>query len=88
MAPAPPTLTNQQFYDYNGQYTGATASTFRPNKRPRNLTEDEAAAITRNFTRGDFHVGTSAPVRIDPRLTVKLTLGEGDLVHFSVGEPF
>lgn len=81
------TISQQQYYDYNGTYTGATTSTFRPNKRPRNLTEEEAAAITRNFQRGDFYVGTSAPVRIDPRLPVRLTLGEGDHVHFSVGEP-
>ncbi|KAL1748941.1 hypothetical protein HDZ31DRAFT_59828 [Schizophyllum fasciatum] len=76
----------QPYYDYNGQYTGASTSTFRPNKRPRNLTEEEAAAITRNFSRGDFFVGNSAPVRIDPRLPVRLTLGEGDHVHFTVGE--
>lgn len=43
--------------------TGASTSTFRPSKRPRNLTEEETAAITRNFTRGDFYVGNSAPVR-------------------------
>ncbi|TFY56892.1 hypothetical protein EVJ58_g7361 [Rhodofomes roseus] len=64
----------------------ASASNFRPAKRPRNLTEEEAAAITRNFTRGDFFVGTSAPVRIDPRLPVRLTLAEGDQVHFTIGE--
>lgn len=79
-------LATQQFYDYNGAFTGASSSTFRPNKRPRNLTEEEAAAITRNFSRGDFFVGSSAPVRIDPRLPVRLTLGEGDHVHFTVGE--
>ncbi|KDR85568.1 hypothetical protein GALMADRAFT_234509 [Galerina marginata CBS 339.88] len=79
-------LSHQQYYDYNGTFTGASSSTFRPNKRPRNLTEEEAAAITRNFSRGDFFVGTSAPVRIDPRLPVRLTLGEGDHVHFTVGE--
>lgn len=82
------------FYD-NAAYTtfpaagpsaGPTTSTFRPGKRPRPLTEDEAAAITRNFTRGDFFVGSSAPVRIDPRLPVRLTLAEGDQVHFSIGE--
>ena len=81
-----PTLTQQQFYDYNGAFTGASTSTFRPSKRPRNLTEEETAAITRNFSRGDFFVGTSAPVRIDPRLPVRLTLGEGDHVHFTIGE--
>ncbi|EIW86919.1 hypothetical protein CONPUDRAFT_44601 [Coniophora puteana RWD-64-598 SS2] len=81
-----PTLTQHQYYDYNGAFTGASSSTFRPSKRPRNLTEEEAAAITRNFSRGDFYVGTSAPVRIDPRLPVKLTLGEGDHVHFSITE--
>ncbi|KAF8665371.1 hypothetical protein AX16_000390 [Volvariella volvacea WC 439] len=81
-----PNLSHQQYYDYNGPFTGASTSTFRPNKRPRALTEEEAAAITRNFSRGDFYVGSSAPVRIDPRLPVRLTLGEGDQVHFSVGE--
>jgi len=81
-----PTLSQHQYYDYNGAFTGASSSTFRPNKRPRNLTEEEAAAITRNFSRGDFFVGTSAPVRIDPRLPVRLTLGEGDHVHFSITE--
>lgn len=82
----PPNLSQQHYYDYNGAFTGASTSTFRPHKRPRNLTEEEAAAITRNFTRGDFYVGSSAPVRIDPRLPVRLTLGEGDHVHFTVGE--
>jgi hypothetical protein len=82
----PPNLSHQQFYDYNGAFTGASSSSFRPNKRPRNLTEEEAAAITRNFSRGNFYVGSSAPVRIDPRLPVQLTLGEGDQVHFTVGE--
>ena len=81
-----PSLSHQQYYDYNGTFTGASTSTFRPNKRPRNLTEEETAAITRNFSRGDFYVGSSAPVRIDPRLPVRLTLGEGDHVHFTVGE--
>ncbi|KAL4070750.1 hypothetical protein J3A83DRAFT_4094827 [Scleroderma citrinum] len=81
-----PTLSQHQYYDYNGTFTGASSSTFRSNKRPRNLTEEEAAAITRNFSRGDFFVGTSAPVRIDPRLPVRLTLGEGDHVHFSITE--
>ncbi|KAG2120649.1 uncharacterized protein F5147DRAFT_662744 [Suillus discolor] len=81
-----PTLSQHQYYDYNGAFTGASSSTFRPNKRPRNLTEEEAAAITRNFSRGDFFVGSSAPVRIDPRLPVRLTLGEGDHVHFSITE--
>ena len=89
-------LQQPQYYDYSNTFsanppnpanpTGASTSTFRPNKRPRNLTEEEAAAITRNFTRGDFFVGSSAPVRIDPRLPVRLTLGEGDHVHFTVGE--
>lgn len=82
----PPSLTHQQYYEYNGAFTGASTSTFRPNKRPRPLTEEEAAAITRNFSRGDFYVGASAPVRIDPRLPVRLTLGEGDHVHFTIGE--
>ncbi|KAH9947102.1 hypothetical protein B0H21DRAFT_790366 [Amylocystis lapponica] len=85
--PAPPmhNLGHPHFYDYNA-FANPSASTFRPSKRPRNLTEEEAAAITRNFTRGDFFVGTSAPVRIDPRLPVRLTLAEGDQVHFSIGE--
>ncbi|KAI6007144.1 hypothetical protein EDD15DRAFT_2383980 [Pisolithus albus] len=65
------TIGQHQYYDYNGTFTGASSSTFRPSKRPRNLTEEEAAAITRNFTRGDFFVGTSAP---------------GDHVHFSITE--
>jgi hypothetical protein len=82
-----PNLQHQQYYDYTNGTFAASTSTFRPNKRPRNLTEEEAAAITRNFTRGDFYVGSSAPVRIDPRLPVRLTLGEGDHVHFTVGEP-
>ncbi|KAH9968657.1 hypothetical protein BC827DRAFT_1164609 [Russula dissimulans] len=80
------TLTHQQYYEYNGSFTGASTSTFRPNKRPRPLTEEETAAITRNFSRGDFYIGTSAPIRIDPRLPVRLTLGEGDHVHFTIGE--
>ncbi|RXW17031.1 hypothetical protein EST38_g8824 [Candolleomyces aberdarensis] len=82
---APPNLSHQ-YYEYTNGTFAASTSTFRPNKRPRNLTEEEAAAITRNFTRGDFFVGSSAPVRIDPRLPVRLTLGEGDHVHFTVGE--
>ncbi|KIY50637.1 hypothetical protein FISHEDRAFT_38840, partial [Fistulina hepatica ATCC 64428] len=93
-------LAQQPYYEYNSQSgtlssqysiagTGSARSdptSFRPTKRPRNLTEEEAAAITRNFTRGDFYVGNSAPVRIDPRLPVRLTLGDGDHVHFTVGE--
>ena len=84
-------LTHPHYYDYNSTFAatpnpGASTSTFRPAKRPRPLTEEEAAAITRNFTRGDFFVGSSAPVRIDPRLPVRLTLAEGDQVHFSIGE--
>ncbi|KAF7307499.1 Zn(2)-C6 fungal-type domain-containing protein [Mycena indigotica] len=62
-----------------------TTPSFRPAKRPRPLTEEETASITRNFTRGDFFVGSNAPVRIDPRLPVRLMLGEGDQVHFTVG---
>lgn len=81
-----PGLTNSHYYDYNAFAAGPSASPFRPSKRPRNLTEEEAAAITRNFSRGDFFVGNSAPVRIDPRLPVRLTLAEGDQVHFSIGE--
>ncbi|KAJ6541841.1 hypothetical protein B0H19DRAFT_958750, partial [Mycena capillaripes] len=80
-APGGLTLNHQQYYDYNGTFTGASSSTFRPAKRPRTLTEEETAAITRNFSRGDFFVGNSAPVRIDPRLPVRLTLGEGDHVQ-------
>lgn len=65
---------------------GTSTSTFRPNKRPRNLTEEETAAITRNFQRGAFFIGQSEPIRIDPRLPVRLTLAEGDQVHFLIGE--
>ncbi|KAI0363759.1 hypothetical protein BV20DRAFT_1006884 [Pilatotrama ljubarskyi] len=101
MAYAPPMqgLGHPHYYDYNSTFvanppaaptaaasTSTSTSTFRPSKRPRPLTEEETAAITRNFTRGDFFVGTSAPVRIDPRLPVRLTLAEGDQVHFSIGE--
>lgn len=32
--------------------------------------------------------GSSPPVRVDPRLPVRLTLAEGDFVHFVVGETF
>ena len=88
--PPPPMhgLRHPPYYDYTGTCsgTGASTSTFRPNKRPRNLTEEEAAAITRNFTRGAFFVGQSEPIRIDPRLPVRLTLAEGDQVHFLIGE--
>ena len=90
--PPPPMqgLAHPPYYDYSNTFsatpsTGASTSTFRPNKRPRPLTDEETAAITR-FTRGDFFVGSSAPVRIDPRLPVRLTLAEGDQVHFSIGE--
>lgn len=76
-----PAIPGPYYYDYS-----ASTSTFRPAKRPRPLTEDEAAAITRNFQRGDFYVGSSGPVRIDPRLPVRLTLGEGDHVHFTISE--
>lgn len=76
-----PQMPGPYYYDYS-----ASTSTFRPSKRPRPLTEDEAAAITRNFQRGDFYVGNSGPVRIDPRLPVRLTLGEGDQVHFTISE--
>ncbi|EIN13838.1 hypothetical protein PUNSTDRAFT_140285 [Punctularia strigosozonata HHB-11173 SS5] len=96
-APPPPPmqpLTPQgQYYEYstntfNAAPSSSNSTPYRPTKRPRPLTEEEAAAITRNFTRGDFFVGNSAPVRIDPRLPVRLTLGEGDSVHFTIGEPF
>ncbi|KAH9910499.1 uncharacterized protein BXZ73DRAFT_20605, partial [Epithele typhae] len=94
-------LQHPPYYDYSNTFAApantstapstnanpsASTSTFRPTKRPRPLTEEETAAITRNFTRGDFFVGSSAPVRIDPRLPVRLTLAEGDQVHFSIGE--
>ena len=79
-------LGHPPYYDYSNSFGNPSASTFRPTKRPRQLTEEEAAAITRNFSRGDFFVGSSAPVRIDPRLPVRLTLAEGDQVHFSIGE--
>ncbi|KAF8831967.1 hypothetical protein HHX47_DHR1000932 [Lentinula edodes] len=82
----PANMNHTQYYDYNGHFTGASSSSFRPAKRPRPLTDEETQAITRNFSRGDFYVGTSAPVRIDPRLPVRLTLGEGDNVHFTVGD--
>ncbi|OBZ79899.1 hypothetical protein A0H81_01452 [Grifola frondosa] len=61
--PPPPTmhsLGHSHYYDYNA-FANASTSTFRPSKRPRPLTEEETAAITRNFTRGDFFVGSSAP---------------------------
>ena len=45
-------------HPYYYSYSPST-STFRPAKRHRPLTEDEAAAITRNFTRGDFYIGSS-----------------------------
>ncbi|KAK0472859.1 hypothetical protein IW261DRAFT_1660378 [Armillaria novae-zelandiae] len=77
----PPNLNHTQYYNYNG-----TSSTFHPSKCPHNLTEEEAVAITCNFSSGNFYVSSSAPVRIDPRLPIRLTLGEGDHVHFTVGE--
>ncbi|KAI0673717.1 hypothetical protein C8Q78DRAFT_1018555 [Trametes maxima] len=94
MAYPPPMQGLGHYYDYNTTFVAnppapaasTSTSTFRPSKRPRPLTEEETAAITRNFTRGDFFVGSSAPVRIDPRLPVRLTLAEGDQVHFSIGE--
>ncbi|CAL1694563.1 unnamed protein product [Somion occarium] len=79
-------LQHPQYYDYSNSFGNPVNNTIRPTKRPRPLTEEETAAITRNFTRGDFFVGSSAPVRIDPRLPVRLTLAEGDQVHFSIGE--
>lgn len=83
---APPPVYAAQYYsDYNGAYTGASTSTFRTAKRPRTLTDQEAAAI-RNYTRGDFFIGNNAPVRIDTRLPVRLTLGDADQVHFTIGE--
>ncbi|KAG1875525.1 hypothetical protein DFJ58DRAFT_756744 [Suillus subalutaceus] len=81
-----PTLSQHQYYDYNGALLAPLHLPFGLTSGPRNLTEEEAAAITRNFSRGDFFVGSSAPVRIDPRLPVRLTLGEGDHVHFSITE--
>ena len=92
MAFAPPpmnALGHPGYYEYPpGAFAApptTTTTPFRSNKRPRPLTDEETAAITRNWTRGDFFVGTSAPVRIDPRLPVRLTLAEGDTVHFSIG---
>jgi hypothetical protein len=64
----------------------SSQSFVRPSKRPRDLTEEETAAVTRNFTRGDFFVGNSALVRIDPRLPVRMVLGENDQVHFTIGD--
>ena len=64
---------------------GGTTSSFRATKRPRPLTEEETVVI-RNYQRGDFIVGNGRPVRIDPRLPVRLTLGEGDQVHFTISE--
>ncbi|KAF9785716.1 hypothetical protein BJ322DRAFT_734692 [Thelephora terrestris] len=82
-APPPPPASTP-----SSTTTAGGTPNFRPNKRPRNLTEEETASITRNWTRGDFFIGNSSLVRVDPRLPVKLTLGEGDQVHFSiVGEP-
>lgn len=43
------------YYDYQ-----ASNSSFRAAKRPRPLTEEETAAITKNFTRGAFYIGQSA----------------------------
>jgi hypothetical protein len=82
--PAPPPPPSASTTSSTTATAGGTPN-FRPNKRPRNLTEEETAAITRNWTRGDFFIGNSGPVRIDPRLPVKLTLGEGDHVHFTIG---
>ena len=79
-----PPLAPPYYYSYPS--ASDSTSAFRSNKRPRPLTEEEAAAITRNFQRGDFYVGSSGPVRIDPRLPVRLTLGEGDHVHFTISE--
>ena len=88
MPPYPPPMhplqQHPQYYDYSNSFGNPTNSSFRPTKRPRPLTEEETAAI-RNYTRGDFFVGSSAPVRIDPRLPVRLTLAEGDQVHFTIG---
>ena len=82
-----------QFYPQPGFYPPPDQSAFRPLKRQRPLsdrplTEEETAAITRyqSYKRGNFYVGTSAPVRIDPRLPVHLSLGEGDHVHFIITE--
>lgn len=92
-------LGHPNYYDYNQAFpqtappatatptpTNTSATPFRPNKRPRNLTDEEAAAITRNFTRGAFFIGRSEPIHIDPRLPVRLTLAEGDQVHFLIGD--
>ncbi|KAG6856018.1 hypothetical protein H0H87_008335 [Tephrocybe sp. NHM501043] len=83
------TLAQQQYYtDYNYAAASASSSSFsaRPAKRPRTLTEEETQAITRNYTRGEFFIGNNAPVRIDVRLPVRLTLGDQDQVHFMIGE--
>ena len=83
--PAPPPPPPSASTTSSTTATAGGTPNFRPNKRPRILTEEETAAITRNWTRGDFFIGNSGPVRIDPRLPVKLTLGEGDHVHFTIG---
>ena len=95
MAPphTPQTSTPQSHQMQQQQAAAATQQStsttqFRA-KRQRNLTEEETASLTRNFQRGNFYVGASAPVKIDQRLTVRLVLGdEGDHVHFIVGETF
>ncbi|KAJ7929411.1 kinase-like domain-containing protein [Mycena leptocephala] len=68
-----------------GVFTAAS-TIIRPTKRQRSLYEHEASLFAHNFNRGDFFVGNSAPVRIDPRLPVCITLlRSGDNVHFDVG---
>ena len=83
--PPPPPATNTTPTPTAAATTTAPPQ-FRPNKRARNLTDEEAAAITRNFTRGAFFIGRSEPIHIDPRLPVRLTLAEGDQVHFLIGD--
>jgi hypothetical protein len=56
-APAPPPVPPPPV---NLVAASSSSSSSRPLKRPRPLTEEETAAITRNFTRGDFFVGNSA----------------------------
>lgn len=58
--PVSQTVGQPQYYqDHNGSYTGASSSTFRPNKRARtgrSLTAEETAFFTRTYQRGDFYV--------------------------------
>ncbi|KIY61779.1 hypothetical protein CYLTODRAFT_204978 [Cylindrobasidium torrendii FP15055 ss-10] len=86
-SPAPPPPPPQQQQQSGGKMPPPPTP---PKGRP--LTEGEAAALTHpgggmpGWTRGDIFVGSSAPIRIDPRLPVKLVLGEGGLVNFIIGD--